>query len=845
MCQSLARDAARIIELGRANEVSCLFVWNTSGLDNYRPSEARAFEWPDPGAPYAKPLAHRPYESEYAWWDEGGALPAHGYRPGPSFEIIKAAQRPLAIVVWEERSQFYADSEMPHTIYVVNDYPEPASGVVSVQVEQWEQVIWKQTQALTVAPGGTQRCAWRVPLAGLAAGEATLVTRFASDQGACPELAEGDDEVRRTLHITSPEQRVRRILRRPLTLPPVAILGPSRIVEWLAAHGVATRAVGSEETLDPAQTPVLVLGEHTVEPGSPLNRRLHEYVAQGGRLLVLEQTHSLFPGLEVARMPVEMAHIRAPEHPVVAGVAAEDVVGQTNLRFFGDDPFGLPSSTSWVTLYPYLKPQDEHLVYPIVDSSGGDFGTGGLTWAPVIEAQVGRGLVIGLQLRLLDRLADLPVADRLLGNALRYLADAPAPGERRVAVDAALYADWPEGLAGAHVVLWDDANTPDAAVTVLSGDHPPAVPPEAWRAYLRAGHTLIVWNLQPEVTAYWQAVTGRALTLNTPEHSIYQLVRPAPAPLLDGISNEDTCWLENWTYRRTRAKEPIVERLVTVEGGMNLLENATHSALDVLFGDEKASEIDRMPTVSAYFDGACPELAEGEPPIVGGGLVQVPVGDGQILFCQMRWRPEKFQFRRFLGLLLWNLGIAAGSDILAGDHTPLTGKRSDGYPETVRVARDAAPETLAELLQLSVRQVEYCSDNATFRLWPGWEQTVAAPGGCLRAADLPAGEVACIGLEVHTPEPRKLVETIGGLPNPDLQTCLRLEGGGEVAVWVNGQMWGTAHIAVDAPADIADIDFEAGSNFVLLQWTPDTPDTTLNLHFENKEHQPEITFQFI
>ena len=48
MSRSLARDAARIIELGRANEVSCLFVWNTSGLDNFRPAAARTFDWPEP-----------------------------------------------------------------------------------------------------------------------------------------------------------------------------------------------------------------------------------------------------------------------------------------------------------------------------------------------------------------------------------------------------------------------------------------------------------------------------------------------------------------------------------------------------------------------------------------------------------------------------------------------------------------------------------------------------------------------------------------------------------------------------------------------------------------------------
>lgn len=844
MCRSIARDAARIIELGRANEVSCLFVWNTSGLDNFRPADARIFApgphggagagWPDPNTPYAKPLAHRPYESEYAWWEDGP-----GYRPGPSFEIIRRAQRPLAVVIWQERTQFYADRDAPHRCFVVNDLPGAAAGRLTVRLEQDGRTLWEDGRPLVVPAGGTAEATWRVPLAAVAldpaSGEAqaTLVTRF--------ECAAGADEAARPLRVVHPGRRTD-----PLDLPPIGVWGGGRIVGWLRAHGVAPRPLAGDALPDPRDVPVVVVGEGSVQPGDPIVQRFHDYVAAGGGLLVLEQTHSLFPGLALARMPTEMAHGRDAGHPVLAGISDAD------LCFFGDDPFGLPSSDSWVTLYPYVKPTDGHLVRPLVDSSGGDFGVGGLAWAPVIEAQVGAGTVIASQLRLADRLDELPVGDRLLRNALAYLAataraaigGAQGADAQPIAVDAALQADWPARLAldlapwlpNAPLLAGEGSgvrSSASAPVALVSGAQPPDLPADRCRRALEEGATLIVWDLAEAARPYWEAVIGRPVELFAPEHATYQLVKTAPDPLTAAISNEDICWLENWSYRRERRKEIIVERLLNVEGGATLLANATRSGLDVLFGDERASERQRMLAMSAYFDAP--------PPRAGGGLVRVATGRGQILFCQVRWRPDLPQFRRFLGLLLWNLGLRAGSDVLAGERTPTAGKRSDGYPTTLRVARGLDAAALAGLIELATRRVEYCSDNMTFRNWSGW-RSVETPAGRLDAAAVPGTGPILIGLEVHSGEPRKLIETVGGLPNPDLQTSLALAGGGRVRAWINGADRG--ELALAPAGRLADIDFEAGANLALLVWEPPTADASLALRFEDRTGRPEITFEF-
>jgi len=470
-----------------------------------------------------------------------------------------------------------------------------------------------------------------------------------------------------------------------------------------------------------------------------------------------------------------------------------------------------------------------------VDSSGGDFATGGLTWAPVIEAHIGDGVCIATQLRFADRLSELPVADRLLCNALRYLATARPVAAKAVGADSELA----EGLATALPSLDSSALLLPAAsgtsVSFVSGSRVPLADHSTFRAYLALGNTVVVWGLTEAARSYWESVIGSKIALWAPDHAVYHLVRSTDSPLLAGISNEDTCWLDNYTYRSTQEKEPIVDFLLSIAEATVHLENAPRSGLDVLYGDEQATEWKRMPALSALFDAP--------PGRVGGALVEVPVGAGRVLFCQLRWRPDYWRLRRFLGLLAWNLGIPTATDILAGEQTTASGHVSDGYPLEMHVARGVGPAALRELLALSRRRVEYCADNMTFREWPRW-QIVQTPGGQLRQDALKGRGMVLMGMEVRCPEPRKLMQTIGGLPNPDLQTSLRLDGGGQVRAWVNGASWGDYEVGPASSIYITDIDLEAGSNFVLLLWRPTTAETSLSFRFEDRGHAPETTFGF-
>ncbi len=276
MSESVGKDAARIIELARANEVSCVFIWNTSGLDNLRPAKARTFTWENPHSRYLKPLAHKAYESEYAWWQDGP-----GYRPGFSFPLIRQAFRPLAVVTREERGQFYSDDTAAHTVYVVNDLHLEVQGRLQVALEAGDAVLWEETHNVTAPSGCTATVACRVPMTG-AEGRATIVTRFVAPQG--------EDTARRNLRVT-PSAR----LTAPLSLPAVGVWGQSSVTEWLRGHGVSSVLLDDTTPLDHALTPLVIVAEHVIAPGSTQHKRLEAFVQGGGRTVVLEQTYSPFP----------------------------------------------------------------------------------------------------------------------------------------------------------------------------------------------------------------------------------------------------------------------------------------------------------------------------------------------------------------------------------------------------------------------------------------------------------------------------------------------------------------------------------------------------------------------
>jgi len=160
---------------------------------------------------------------------------------------------------------------------------------------------------------------------------------------------------------------------------------------------------------------VLVVGSDVFEAGeraapvigriAPERQALLDFTARGGRILVLEQRaypEGLFD-LGLSDHSSTMTFPLWRSHPALRGVEPEA------LKFWRGDHS--------VTRAEPPRPATGAAI-PIVVSGS----SGGIDHAPLLERPIGSGCIVFSQLQLVEKFASEPIAARILGNLLDYLA---------------------------------------------------------------------------------------------------------------------------------------------------------------------------------------------------------------------------------------------------------------------------------------------------------------------------------------------------------------------------------------------------------------------------------------
>ena len=99
--------------------------------------------------------------------------------------------------------------------------------------------------------------------------------------------------------------------------------------------------------------------------------------------------------------------------------------------------------------------------------------------------------------------------------------------------------------------------------------------------------------------------------------------------------------------------------------------------------------------------------------------------------------------------------------------------------------------------------------------------------------------------QINPGKPRKLIQVEGGLPNPDLQTYLDLEGDGKSYIWINGKKYGEVELNAGKPATISGIDLEKDWNSCIIVYEPSNANIEFKHLWRNIHHVPETEFKFI
>jgi hypothetical protein len=769
--RSASEDALLIIESSRIRGVCLLAPWNLSCNVNPRTdAELVRLDYADWSAPGAKPLIVPPHSSEFAFWKPE----EKGYTASVAFDLMQQAFRHVAVIDESLRSQYHAGAEVVRYLHVVNDSARDLKGTLRVHLAG--KLVHES--AVTVKRGRVEsvEVSWTiadVPTNGDYAYEVSL------DSDA------GGDSWERPWFLAKPFGS-----NRSLEGMSVTLVGSDGLTETLSKLGASVRSVASFEEIDPAMDRIVLVAPFTIKAAAAT--RLRALLDADLRVVLLEQSASIFPGSPMKEQSVVSAWKRSPLHPVF-----EDI-GDGLLSFWGNTPFPALDGDHFVISSAYTKGDARHASC-LADTGDGGFGNGDLEGQASLELEDGAGLLLACQLLIGERFGDLPVAELLLSNLLRRAA------------------------------AWN----PRAAVEVeTTKEFSQALLEKAAK-----GATVIVSNPTDPVLAEWGKALSVRLEPRVDPIGIYQALRASETghPLVQGVSQHDLSGIETWTYSWSKLpNKPVASRLLIPAARLEkLLVTAQRSALRELYVYDGSSEMLRAHTASRFCYGK--ELAEYG---VIAGVIRH--GKGAVVFSLLDDAAEApSRLVRCLNAIRRNVG-AKLADRIWDVPTVESENRSDGFPTKIHRCLEAHDaESLARLIA-ATKPLQDFFGSRQMLTQSRWEE-IEIKDGWLRSEN---GERVILAGTLNSPRPRKNVEiSVLNCPNPEEQVFCDFEGDGSATFHLN-----TAEVAqadlISGVVTVPDIELEAGNNHYLIVWNPGKPGGKLRMDWRNIMRTPEKTLQF-
>ncbi len=482
------------------------------------------------------------------------------------------------------------------------------------------------SKTIAVEPGEQQR----IPLA-LAIPDTALPGAYTLAMSAKFSTGETQED-RFQVHVLPPPPALEKMER-------VAVFDPKgATADRLKALGLAAQTVDAQADL--AAFDLLIVGKAalTVDGPAPDIGRVRD----GLKVLVFEQTSDVLEkrfGFRVQEYGLRNVFARVPDHPALAGLAAEnlrDWRGEATLvpsrlkceasqRFNGAPAVtwcGIPVTRLWrcgcwgnVASVHIEKPACGDFL-PLVD---GGFS---LQYSPLVEYREGKGIVLFCQMDVTGRSESDPAAEILVRNLLAYVG-AWKPAPRR------------EALYVGHAAGKSHLEAAGFRLGTYAGGE------------LRADQLLIVG-------------TGAGATLSTHRDALREFLNAGGKLLAIGLTQEEADAVLPWKVAIRRAEH--ISAYFDPPG-----------ASSPLAGIGPADVHNRDPRI-------IPLVSRGARP-VGNGVLAVGE-NSNVVFCQLA--PWQFDYRTNFGLkrtfrrssftltrLLANLGASARTPLLARFSSPV------------------------------------------------------------------------------------------------------------------------------------------------------------------------------
>jgi hypothetical protein len=769
--RSASEDAMLIIECARIRGVCLLAPWNLSCLSNPRMhAELVRLDYSDWTAPGAKPLMVPPHSSEFAFWKPE----EKGYTASVAFDLMQQAFRPVAVIDESRRSQYHTGAKVLRRLHVVNDFARDLKGTLRVHLGG--KLVHESAVAVKRGRVECIEVSWTI---------ADVSTNGEYAYAVSLESDAGNDSWERPWFLAKPFASSRSLEGMNVTL-----VGSEGLSETLVKLGASVRCVATLDEVDPASEHIVLVAPFTIKAAAA--PRLRALLDAGLRIVLLEQTTSIFPGSPMKEQSVVTAWKRAPLHPVFQNI------GDEHLRFWGETPFPSLDGDHFVIRSAYSKGDGRHATC-LADTGDGGFGYGDLEGQALLEIEDGEGLLLACQLLIGERFGDLPVAELLLANLLR------------------------------HAASWNPCSSVEVATTNEFSQ--PLLQQAA------KGATVIVSNPTDAVLAEWGRALAVRLEARVDPHGIYQAVRASGAdhPLVQGVSHHDLCGIEKWTYSWSKLpNKEVASRLLIPAARLDeLLTTAQRSALRELFVYEGGTEALRAHTASRFCYGN--ELAEYG---VIAGVVRH--GKGRVVFSLLDGSADApSRLVRCLNAIRRNAGEKL-ADRIWDVPAVKSENRSDGFPTKIHRCLEAHDGESLSRLVAATKPLQDFFGSRQMLTQSRWEE-IEIKDGWITAL---SAETVILAGTIKSPRPRKNIEiSVLNCPNPEEQVFCDFEGEGTATFHLNTAAIAQADLA-SGVVTVPDIDLEAGNNHYLIVWKPGKAGAKLRMDWRNIMRTPERTLLF-
>lgn len=748
-------EAALIIERARNNDVASLFPWNMTCLDNPPgPDHDVTLTWETPEGRFPKPTRVPAFSSEFVWWQP--AEPP--YRKGSSFDLLREAFRPETVFVWERQSEYFVDAPIHRTVTVINDTEDEHEYELVLRVDGKETI-----RKIKVGPGGRHHVEHKFTV-----GREPATIVFAA-------VLKRDGNV-----LVAKTQRIRVEARAPETAKriagnPIKILGDGSLTAYFAQRGITPVRISNMEGLGPRD--ILVIEKNAASSEQAFTDALISFVDGGGRVLLMEQVVSIFKDMGLTKLNVIQAHPQTRR------------VSDLDFAWWGEKAILGSGGKDFVVALGYDKPVAGDFC-SWVDAGTGDFGGGGLRQSALLEMRWGRGVMMANALELTACWDKVPSAARVLDRVLSYLAEYEPAAKAGV---------WLSPSLKENSLLSDlvarPTGTDEATVLVLDGARPESLDIDG----LPAGSVVLIAGVTPDTKAHYERVTGIRFDL-IPVSNECQGVLDARTDLTEGISNEELFWLNRLMYTpRENRNYQISNGYALTSDDLEPIVSLTRDRTLIEFTENwQSSELFRAKMFPLFGNTNRRGI------LLGGKRVR----GRRILFCQIRLPfAEEKRSSRFWSMLLANLG-AARPQVFLG-RGPGQGS-CPPFPRQLHVLKDYTPEHYEKLLHFR-RNLERMNTSPELSVGT-WEELKSADG----RFTLPAANRLIVLSYVSSPRARKLIQTVGGLPNPAHTTSLELAGRGEVELIIGQRVVFRGTVTEGQPRVIPELELEDGLNTVLV-----------------------------